>query len=492
MTSKTKQQLSSVKSDCSLFSRLYISCQTRDGNLDEFFKHENQGCPPSLSILGKLRLPHKKSELTECLQAHVQPETEMPHGIEVIIIDGAAAVNMIKPAETEKTFSDYATKSFLRYIKGQLHHANRVDIVWDVYIENSLKATTRSTRGSGIRRRVQENTQLPRNWPQFLRVDANKRELFRLLAECAASLDLEIEQQVITTHDDQVLCNPARDDISSMAPCTHEEADTRMLLHAADAVQQGHHKILIRTVDTDVLVLAVAIVQHLQQQEQRLELWLAFGTGLHLHYLAVHEISRSLGLEMSEALPVFHAFTGCDTVSCFGGRGKKTALAAWKSYPEVTNAFLSLAHSPTEVSLECMAHLERFVILLYDRTSTKREVNEARKQLFAEKGRSFDAIPPSKAALLEHTKRAAYQAGHCWGQTLTASPILPSPDEWGWTLKADVWQPFWTVLPDVTKSCRELVRCGCKRGCRGISCSCVKANLRCTALCSCNDECCNT
>ena len=30
----------SVKSDCALFSRLYISCQTRDGNLDNFFRHE--------------------------------------------------------------------------------------------------------------------------------------------------------------------------------------------------------------------------------------------------------------------------------------------------------------------------------------------------------------------------------------------------------------------------------------------------------------------
>ena len=46
---KTSQQLSSMKSDCALFARLYISCQIRDGDLDDFFKHENQGCPPSLS-----------------------------------------------------------------------------------------------------------------------------------------------------------------------------------------------------------------------------------------------------------------------------------------------------------------------------------------------------------------------------------------------------------------------------------------------------------
>jgi len=51
-SSKATQQLSSMKRDCSLFSRMYISCRNRDGDLDEFFRHENQGCPPPLSDQG--------------------------------------------------------------------------------------------------------------------------------------------------------------------------------------------------------------------------------------------------------------------------------------------------------------------------------------------------------------------------------------------------------------------------------------------------------
>ena len=57
--SKGKQQLNSLKCDVELFSRLYIGCQTCDGNLDEFFRHENQACPPSLSAAGKLNLGTK-------------------------------------------------------------------------------------------------------------------------------------------------------------------------------------------------------------------------------------------------------------------------------------------------------------------------------------------------------------------------------------------------------------------------------------------------
>ena len=260
-----------------------------------------------------------------------------------------------------------------------------------------------------------------------------------------------------------------------------------MILHAADAVQEGHRKIVLRTVDTDVLVLAIALAGRLQ--EQQVELWVAMGTGSHLHYIAAHEISHSLGSEMSKSLPVFHAFTGCDTVSCFAGRGKKTAFTVWKSYPAVTDAFLQLATTPTPlVSEACVIYLERFVTLLYDRTSNKANVDEARKQLFVQKGRAYDAIPPTRAALLQHTKRAAYQVGHCWGQALTPNPELPSPADWGWIFKEGEWQPFWTTLPDVTKSCRELLRCGCKLGCRG-RCCCARAALKCTALCSCSEEC---
>ena len=44
--SKQKMQVTALKNDCNLFSRLYISCQTRSGDLETFFMHENQAAPP--------------------------------------------------------------------------------------------------------------------------------------------------------------------------------------------------------------------------------------------------------------------------------------------------------------------------------------------------------------------------------------------------------------------------------------------------------------
>ena len=96
------------------------------------------------------------------------------------------------------------------------------------------------------------------------------------------------------------------------------------------------------------------------------------------------------------------------------GRGKNTAWATWKGSEEITPAFVALSSVPTEDRLkDMMPEIERFVTLMYNRTSTCTTVNEARKDLFTRKGRSIETIPPTYGALLEHTKRVAYQAGYC-------------------------------------------------------------------------------
>ena len=46
---------------------------------------------------------------------------------------------------------------------------------------------------------------------------------------------------------------------------------------------------------------------------------------------------------------------------------------------------------------------------------------------------------------------------------LAPSLLLPSPSQWGWIQKEERWQPFWTSLSEVIRSCRELLRCGCRK-----------------------------
>ena len=102
----------------------------------------------------------------------------------------------------------------------------------------------------------------------------------------------------------------------------------------------------------------------------------------------------------------------------------------------------------TEVDEAHLRLLSRFVVLMYDKTSVLEDVNEARKQLFTQKNRSIENIPPTKGALIQHAKRACYQARHCWSQSLVSSPSLPGISEWGWTQQESYWYPLWTTLAE--------------------------------------------
>ena len=72
---------------------------------------------------------------------------------------------------------------------------------------------------------------------------------------------------------------------------------------------------------------------------------------------------------------------------------------------------------------------------------------------------------------------------------LTTSP-LQGCSHWltRFHLSSQKWILLWTTFPKVADSSRILVKCGCKKGCKG-NCKCRKAVLDCTALCNCGGSC---
>ena len=209
----------------------------------------------------------------------------------------------------------------------------------------TLRASRRQpvVRGKGIQRRVKSDTKIPGNWAAFLRVDEIKQELFHFLTDQLGTVYVELGQ-VISTKGKPILCNGRRD-MSGLSSCNHKEADTRLLLHAADAGKCGFEKVMLQTVDTDVVVLAIATFHDLALSE----IWIAFGVGKHLRYVPVHVIASSIGQQKSKALLAFHSFTGCDQTSSFASIGKKTACTweAWAIYDEVAEVFQSLSTAPS-------------------------------------------------------------------------------------------------------------------------------------------------
>ncbi|KAH3882490.1 hypothetical protein DPMN_006430 [Dreissena polymorpha] len=144
-----------------------------------------------------------------------------PH-VEVSIINGAAIVQSLDPNRSDKrvlTSSDYALKLVLPYISKQLMSVDRIDVVWDTYRPDSLKAHTRKSRGTGDKIRVNGSSRIPSNWKSFLRVDENKTTLFKFLATQISLLKTPQGNVVLTTYRENVL---GAISISNIQPCNHE------------------------------------------------------------------------------------------------------------------------------------------------------------------------------------------------------------------------------------------------------------------------------
>ena len=226
-----------------------------------------------------------------------------------------------------KTFGSYAqifAESILKELRSDT--LRRIDVVFDRYFQDTLKSDTLEKKGSGIRISVKATTPICSNWRQFLRVNENKEELFSLLTKQLGDSSVTGKLIVATSAED-IKCSSILN-TETLFPSNHEEADTRIFLHAKHAADKGHRLVSIRTVDTDVVVIAIYVFRKLQITDED---------------------------------------------------------------------FLSL---------------ERYVILIYDRASTLQNVNECCKALFSKKGRSIDALPPSRDALIQHSRRALLQGGY--------------------------------------------------------------------------------
>ncbi len=67
------------------------------------------------------------------------------------------------------------------------------------------------------------------------------------LANVKAQIILLLEEEVISRGCQEPMTNS----------CNYDEADTRMLVHLTDAIRKGATNIMIRTVDTDVVVITM-------------------------------------------------------------------------------------------------------------------------------------------------------------------------------------------------------------------------------------------
>ena len=261
---------------------------------------------------------------------------------------------------------------------------------------------------------------------------------------------------------------------------SQEEADTWILLNAKHASDQGYTSVIVVSEDTDVFVLLIAFAKDIPASFYQKR-----GTSTRVQYMDIGKLGAVLGDKLSQALIAFHAFTGCDTVSAFAGRGKTGPLKQLKKDEVAIDAFVQLGTS-WNVDQSLTSKLQEFTCRMYAASSKTCKVNILRHEMFLSKRGEVDSSThthPCEDSLKQHMQRANYQAG-VWRGALMPMPDIPEPDGHGWIKIADGGLDLdWIhrqVAPDAVL---ELLACQCKRKCVPDDCPCMVNGFKCTYMC---------
>ena len=167
------------------------------------------------------------------------------------------------------------------------------------------------------------NGKFPRNWNSYLHNASNNVELFGYLSVAITHTVFCEGMVVISTLDEDVVGSPLPGDDEPDYPlrlCNHEEFDTRVMLHAANAVSHGYKRILNIANDTDIIALGISFFSDIGTDK----LWVSFGIGNKLRNISIHDICSTMSPAKAKALPAFHALQGSYNTSFFSGTGKKS------------------------------------------------------------------------------------------------------------------------------------------------------------------------
>ena len=242
---------------------------------------------------GTLRTGNK-SELANVVTEDIDcPETIQLHATSsFLIIDGQALVVALGKPDTAVTFRDLAD-TYVKIVLKAGSEYHRSDVVFDRYRDETIKGTTRTRRSKTARpiRRLMEgrDVPLPKNWSNCLSLADNKADLAHFLSEelCSqAPVDKEIVVAGGFRDELEVKSSTGATDLGPLKS-THEEADTRLVLHT---VHSQFHAVVLSSRDTDVLLLLVSHFQRMQCQH----LWMKSGTSKKRRYIPIDAVFNKL------------------------------------------------------------------------------------------------------------------------------------------------------------------------------------------------------
>ena len=135
-----------LKADKNLFGMMAVISYSRNLDMKEVLSHPLGSIPWSLATADDTLRKTNKAVLSNNLEKESTPSEEIPENSSCII-DAMSLVQKIKGKQ--KTFKEVAETLFRKAMSEKVS-CNRVDLVFDVYEEKSIKNAERRNRGDFV------------------------------------------------------------------------------------------------------------------------------------------------------------------------------------------------------------------------------------------------------------------------------------------------------------------------------------------------------
>ncbi|KAG1696934.1 Alpha-N-acetylgalactosaminidase [Nymphon striatum] len=345
------------------------------------------------------------------------------------------------------TFGAFCEATFI-YIQNAAKRANRIDLIFDSYIDKSIKDSERGRR----------QTVAP-------------IELNMINQETPLPVEMERSHcknvQIVASHvfgEQTILCLSAHNNCSTEVPelCLDiEEADARIIPHVLHAVQHGMRRIVVLSSDTDVSILLIYYWATFLSNGLQ-ELWVKAGVGDSTRFIPIHTLASRLGSALCHVLPAVHMLTGCDYTSKVG-----TKQAALNNHPETYLKGFGTCANVQDMDL-VIIRAEEYLVHVLKKGTAFTTMNQLRTHTYHQsKGAYLDKLPPTSYAIKAHIRRAFYGT-HQMTTILSSKRHTLDATQYGYEEDDDMLMPAMAIreIPE-----EYTLQCNCQK-CGTIRCVC--------------------
>lgn len=375
----------------------------------------------------------------------------------VHVVDGGFLLHKVVWQKNDTV--EEITNKYVRYVSS--NYAPNSYIVFDGYPEcgNTVAATKASTstkKMERLRRKTsdivpelhyQSHTKIPFPQHKFLTNEKNKDKIIKTLSE-------KLQQQGF-------FCKQAAEDA---------DAD---IINTSIEIAKHNKTVIVVGQDIDLLVL----LNQLNSNNYNIYFQKPGSGNVKDLFYTSHSFNHK---SVKSIVALLHCFSGCDTISAFAGKGKKTTVKALLSDKNLSTLADVFYKKDAEKEVIAKNGLQ-LIKAIYKCKKDSMTLNTLRFHNYqaatVKSSFKLEKLPPTEDAAKQHCYRAYYQLQTWLGNELTAT-------DWGWKQHAGGIMPIFSDKDLIPAILLKTIFCNCETGCNSNKCSCRKHGLKCTSLCS--------